>query len=70
MEKLLNVQDVANLLGIKKITVYIWAEQHKLPCFKVGRLLKFLPSKLEAWLQKQEVLKKEPKLRGFETGTR
>ncbi|MDO8734537.1 MAG: helix-turn-helix domain-containing protein [Elusimicrobiota bacterium] len=66
MEKLMNIQDAADLLGIKKSTLYQWVSQHKIPYYKIGRLVKFSPSKLEAWVKKREVLKKEIKFKGFD----
>lgn len=66
MEKLLNIQEAADLLGIKNHTLYQWVSQHKIPYYKIGRLVRFSPSKLEAWVKKREVLKKEIKFKGID----
>ena len=62
----MNIQDAADALGIKKSTLYQWVSMHKIPYYKIGRLVKFSPSKLEAWVKKREVLKKEIKFKGFD----
>ena len=54
MEKLLNPQEAANLLGVKVCTVYTWAYRRQIPSQKVGRLLRFSPSALQRWLKEQE----------------
>jgi len=66
MEKLWGMQQTADALGIKKSTLYQWVSMHKIPYYKIGRLVKFSPSKLEAWVKKREVLKKEIKFKGFD----
>ena len=65
MEKLINIESASDLLGIKKSTLYIWISQHKIPFYKIGRLVKFSASKIEKWVQSREVLKKEPKFKGL-----
>lgn len=54
MERLLSVNEVADLLGVKTWTVYEWAETRdearRLPSVKVGRLRKFRVTDLEAWV--------------------
>ena len=52
--RLMNIQEAASLLGVKKSTLYAWVNQRKLPCFKIGRLLKFDVQKLGEWISEQE----------------
>ena len=54
MEMLLDPKQVAQMLGIKPSTVYSWASRRKVPSVKVGASLRFRPSVLQAWLEKQE----------------
>ena len=54
MEKLLDPDGAAELLGVKKPTIYTWAYQRKIPSQKVGRLLRFSPAALQKWLKEQE----------------
>ena len=49
---LLDIQQVAEFLGISKDTVYKMVNQRRIPFVKVGRLLRFERGTLEAWLQR------------------
>jgi excisionase family DNA binding protein len=48
---LLNVTELSERLCIKRSTLYAWAEQGMIPHVKLGRLLRFDPDEIEAWLQ-------------------
>jgi len=50
MERLLNVEDVAVLLGLSRLTVYAWAARRQLPALKVGSRLKFRASEIQEWV--------------------
>lgn len=54
---LLNVREVSEWLQVKRSTIYLWAEQSMIPHMKLGRLLRFDPDEIKAWLQahRQEV---------------
>ncbi len=54
MEKLLSVQDVANLLNIKPMTIYLWAEQGRLKSVKFGRLLRFKEADIKDFIKNAE----------------
>ncbi|MCK7583464.1 MAG: helix-turn-helix domain-containing protein [Chromatiales bacterium] len=54
-ERWLSVDDVAAYLGIRRGTVYKWAERLGLPARKVGRLLKFKRSEIDAWVERRAV---------------
>jgi len=49
----LSVDEVAEYLGIKRFTVYKWVQRLDLPARKIGRLLKFQKSEVDAWVEKQ-----------------
>lgn len=56
MEALLSPKNLSEVLGVAEQTIY---NRHStggdLPrCIKLGRLLRFRPSDVEAWLAKQE----------------
>jgi excisionase family DNA binding protein len=53
MEKLLNVTETAELLGVKKSTLYTWSARGKIPVQKVSGALRFSPSALTRWLSCQ-----------------
>ena len=44
---------ISELLGISRSTLYEWIIQKKIPCIKVGRLVKFKKSDLEEWIRKR-----------------
>lgn len=52
-ERWLSVDDVAAHLGIRRGTVYKWVERLGLPARKVGRLLKFKRSEIDAWVERR-----------------
>jgi excisionase family DNA binding protein len=51
MKHYLNIAALAERLWIKRSTLYAWAAQGSIPHFKLGRLLRFDPDEIEAWLQ-------------------
>lgn len=53
MKQYLDIAVLAGHLRVKRSTVYAWAEQGKIPHLKLGRLLRFDPDEIEAWLQTQ-----------------
>ena len=52
--KLLKVEEVSDLLSIKPITVYAWAEQKKIKSLKIGRLLRFRESDIRDFVKNAE----------------
>ena len=53
MERLMTVEEVCQLLRIKKSTLYQWVHQKQIPCLKVGRLVRFRAEDIEKWLEKK-----------------
>lgn len=51
MKQYLDIAALAERLRIKRSTLYAWAEQGTIPYLKLGRLLRFDPDEIEAWLQ-------------------
>ena len=51
MKQYLDIAALAERLGIKRSTLYAWAEQGTIPHLKLGRLLRFDPDEIEVWLQ-------------------
>jgi excisionase family DNA binding protein len=37
-EALLSTEEVAEYLGVGKVTVYRWCKEDRIPCLKVGKL--------------------------------
>ena len=56
MEKrFLGIEELAQYLGVKKGTLYVWACQRRIPYLKIGRLLKFDAREIEDWLKEKRV---------------
>ncbi len=55
LERLLTVQDISSLLGLKKSYVYYLTHQKKIPHMKINGHLRFRQSDIDEWLQSQEV---------------
>ena len=50
MKQYLDIAALAERLRIKRSTLYAWAGQGTIPHVKLGRLLRFDPDEIEAWL--------------------
>ena len=48
---LLTITELAARLNMKSSTLYAWAAQGRLPHLKLGKILRFDPDEIEAWLQ-------------------
>ena len=55
MDKLLTVEDVSELLGVKICTIYQWTHMKCIPHIKVGRFVRFREADLGRWLEKHSV---------------
>lgn len=54
MEKLLTIQETAEVLGVKVPTLYNWVSERKITVVKVGRLVKFDPNDLREFIEKNK----------------
>ena len=50
MNKLLNVHECAELLQVTERTIYTLIKDKKIPFKRIGRVYRFKPSDIEAWL--------------------
>lgn len=48
---LLTIKEVATRLQIKPSTLYAWAAQGRLPCFKIHGLVRFRREEIDQWLE-------------------
>ncbi len=55
MEKLLNISQAAEMLGIKPVTLRLWISLKKIPYYKIGKCIKFKPSEIEAFINATRV---------------
>lgn len=53
MEKLLTIQEISDILGIKDCTIRAWVFQRKIPCVRIGRLVRFRMSEIETWINQK-----------------
>ena len=56
---LMGIEEAAEYLGVKKSTLYRWKFERKIPCLKVGHLLKFRRDQLDRWLSERELGEQE-----------
>ena len=54
MVKLLNVTEVAQLIGVQPSTIYQWTHQGFIPYVKVGKLVRFKPDAVMKWVNETE----------------
>jgi excisionase family DNA binding protein len=50
-ERWVGADDVAAHLGVVKDSIYRWVESKELPAHRVGRLLRFRLSEVDAWVE-------------------
>jgi excisionase family DNA binding protein len=55
MNNLLTMDEAAKYLGISKLTLYGWVSARKLGYVKIGRLVKFKQTQLDAWIDQHTV---------------
>ena len=52
LEPLLDVEELAKILGLDVDYIYRQAQAGKIPSKKIGKYRKFQPSKIQSWLEK------------------
>ena len=55
MNNLLTMDEAAKYLGISKLTLYGWVSARKLGYVKIGRLVKFKQTQLDAWIDQHTI---------------
>ncbi|MCP4650470.1 MAG: helix-turn-helix domain-containing protein [PVC group bacterium] len=55
MNKLLTPQEMADMLGVQKSTIYQWTHQGFIPYVKLGNLVRFRESAVNKWIEKREI---------------
>jgi excisionase family DNA binding protein len=54
-DKRLTANEVANMLGLDRDTIYKWARAGRIPCIKFRHRLRFRLSDIERWEKQQTV---------------
>ena len=49
----MTLPEVAKYLGLAERTIYLWAQQGRLPAFKLGSAWRFRRSEVDGWLETQ-----------------
>lgn len=56
MEKLLGIEELSEMLGITKATIYSWTSKNKIPYVKLSKkLLKFREEEIIAWIAQRSI---------------
>jgi excisionase family DNA binding protein len=56
MDKLLDIVELSEILGVTKATIYSWTSQNKIPHVKLGnRILKFREDEIREWIAQRSV---------------
>jgi excisionase family DNA binding protein len=56
MEKLLNIDELSEILGVTIATIYSWTSRNKIPHIKLSkRLLKFMEKEIMDWIAEKSV---------------
>ena len=53
--RFLGIEEMAEYLGVKKGTLYVWVCQRRIPYLKIGKLVKFDLQETEDWLSEKRV---------------
>ncbi len=56
--KLMNVDELAAYLGLRKQTVYNWLHQKKITGIKIGKVWRFERNEIEKWLKSHKIKNK------------
>lgn len=60
MKRLMNIDELANYLRLRKQTIYNWLYQKKISGFKVGGVWRFDKREVDAWLRSRRLIPKDP----------
>jgi len=59
MDKLLTINQLSELLQVKKNTIYSWTFTRKIPFVKINGALRFKEKVISRWIDEQEKATKE-----------
>lgn len=58
-QRLVDVRELSNYLGISLNTLYSWVSQRRIPFVKCGRLTKFDLERINEWIEENSVEEKQ-----------
>ena len=53
--KLITINELSKQINIKISTLYAWANSGSIPCYRLGRLLRFDLAEVGEWIKKSKV---------------
>ena len=53
-EKLMTLPEIASYLNMKERTIYEWAQQGKIPSFKLGNVWRFKREDIDVWIEERK----------------
>lgn len=59
MQRLIDIDELANYLKLQKQTIYNWLHQRKISGIKMGGVWRFDRREIEAWLKSRRRLSKD-----------
>ena len=59
MKRLMNIDELASYLRLRKQTIYNWLYQKKISGFKVGGVWRFDKREVDAWLRSRRLILKD-----------
>ncbi|MBI5695306.1 MAG: helix-turn-helix domain-containing protein [Nitrospirae bacterium] len=57
--KYVTVKRISEITSLKEKTLYDWAVKGKIPCRKVGKLVRFVEEEVVAWMESKKVVPEE-----------
>ncbi len=60
--KILTIDEVEELLKVKKSTLYSWVSEGRIPSFKLHGLVRFDKEEIEGWVRQSRIMKRESKV--------
>ena len=67
-EKLLDVGQVAEMLGLSIATIRKWVLTKYIPYLKIGRVIRFSVSEIQDWARGKSVIRERPWVQDHEGG--
>lgn len=59
MPRLMDIEELANYLRLRKQTIYNWLHERKISGIKVGGVWRFDPREIDAWLRARKQYSKK-----------
>lgn len=58
-KRLLNADELAQMISVNRDTLYRWVSQRKIPCVKIGRSTKFDTEVIDKWIKEKSIDSKD-----------